>query len=326
MDMKKLCLLLALITVFCFAACGEEPKGELTLTATQTREGFLASSAMDGSTETGWVGGKKATEVNFQRFDIDFGEQRTFTKITLDDSFTQGYTNRKPDYVRAQATYQSGNVSTVAAGSTLASVLSGAADGLSWRSEAVPSANAPQWLWISLSESVQVKMLELNNEMNNSVPVSYELYYSETAHSSRKQQDGSYAYLDTATYTLIEKTDSNEDNVVEHELEEAITVRDILLKIFVQENEGEAVVASLDEILLYGETPDDYYEEHQPERFTFMGSADGKTYEIITEVMGNYNSVWTYTSSKKLTYRYIRYIVFSEYNNNFPSIGELKFE
>ena len=69
-----------------------------------------------------------------------------------------------------------------------------------------------------------------------------------------------------------------------------------------------------------------HHEEHQPVQFTFMGSNDGKTFDIITEVSGNYETVWQYVSSVELTYRYIRYIVFSEYNNNYPSIGELKFE
>jgi hypothetical protein len=281
---------------------------------------------MDGDLSVGWVCGKKATPTNFQTLDVDFGEQKTFTKITLDDSFTQGYTNRKPDYIRTQVSYQTGNVSTLGTGSALANVLSGGADGLSWMSEAVPTVDAPQWLWISLSDAVDVKKIDLNNEMNNSVPVSYELYYSETAHSSRKQQDGSYAYLDVSTYNLLAKNNENEENIIEHELDEAVTIRDILVKIYSQQNEGVDVVASLDEIMLYGETPDDYYEEHPPVQFSFMGSNDGKVYDMITEVTGNYDSVWTFTSQVELSYRYIRYILFTEYNNNYPSIGELKFE
>ena len=324
--MKKLCLFLAVLTAFALSACGKEEKGELTLSATHTKNGYSVTAAMDGDVNLGWICGKKATEASFQTFDIDFGEKRTFTKITLDDSFTDGYTNRKPDYIRTQASYQTGNVSSIGTGSALANVLSGGADGLSWKSEAVPSDAAPQWLWISLSEEINVKKIELNNEMNNSVPVSYELYYSATAHSSRKQQDGSYAYLDTETYTLLGQSNENEENIVEHEVDEAITIRDILLKIYSQKNEGEAVVASLDEVLFYGETPADYYEEHQPVQFTLMGSNDGKVFDIITEVAGNYETVWTYTAPEALTYRYIRYIVFSEYNNNYPSIGELKFE
>ncbi|MBR2968514.1 MAG: hypothetical protein IKC36_01585 [Clostridia bacterium] len=325
--MKKLCLLLAVLTVFSLSACGnKEKKGELTLSAAHTKNGYSASAVLDGNVNVGWIGGKKATEANFQTFDIDFGEEKTFTKITLDDTFADGYTNRRPDYIRTQVSYQTGNVSTVGEGSALANVLSGGADGLSWKSEAVPSADAPQWLWISLSADATVKKIELNNEMNNSVPVNYELYYSSTAHSSRKQQDGSYAYLDTSTYTLLATDNDNEENIVEHEVDEAITVRDVLIKVYSQQNEGADVVASLDEIMFYGETPADYHEEHQPVQFTFMGSNDGKVYEIITEVNGNYDSVWTFTATAELSYRYIRYIVFSEYNNNYPSIGELKFE
>ena len=86
--MKKLCLLLAVLTVFSLSACGKEKKGELTISTANTKNGFTVSAIMDGDLNVGWVCGKKATPTNFQTLDIDFGEQKTFTKITLDDSFT----------------------------------------------------------------------------------------------------------------------------------------------------------------------------------------------------------------------------------------------
>lgn len=321
---KKICLLLVAVVACFFCACGggEQPKGEPTFTANHTKDGYSASAVMDGNTEIGWVGGKKATESNFQVFNIDFGEQRTFSKITLDDSFADGYTNRPPEYIKKTVVYGEGNASSVGSGSTLVNVLSGGADGLSWTSEEIPSKENAQWIWISLSEQAEIKKIVLNNEMNNSVPVSYELYYSENAHNRRKPEK----YTDVSTYTLMQKKTDNEENVVEIESEEAIVVRDVFLKIYSQQNEGTEVIASLDEILFYGETPADYHEEHQPEKFTLMGSTDGKMFEVIVEVAGNYDAVWTYRSEKKLSYRYIRYIVFAEYNNNYPSIGEMTFE
>ena len=84
--------------------------------------------------------------------------------------------------------------------------------------------------------------------------------------------------------------------------------------------------ASLDEFLIYGETPEFYFEEHQPIKFSFLGSNDGKTFDVIVEVGGNYSSVWTYNLKSAVSYRYIRYIVFEENNNNNPSIGESKFQ
>ena len=167
-----------------------------------------------------------------------------------------------------------------------------------------------------------MKKLELNNEMNNSVVTSYELYYSSEAHNRRNEEE----YTDVTTYTLLEQKTDNEENIIEIELEEEIIVRDLFLKIYSQQNEGVDVVASMDEILFFGETPDDYYEEHQPEKFTLMGSNDGKEFSVIVEVAGNYDVVWTKTLETSVTYRYIRYVVFKEYNNNYPSIGEMSFE
>ena len=324
--MKKIASLLLALTCVCgLTACAGDgdvtpPAGELSFSAVNTKNGYTPSAVMDGDVNVGWVGSKKATETSFQVFDIDFGETKTFTSITIDDSFVGGYTNKKPDYISKTATYQNGNASSVGNG-TLAGALSGSADGQSWKSEAIPTAEAPQWIWISLSEAVDVKKIELNNEMNNSVPVSYELYYSSQAHNRRNEEE----YTDVSTYVLIDSATENEENIIEIELEEGIQVRDIFLKVFLQQNEGVDVVASLDEILFYGETPDDYYEEHQPEKFTIMGSVNGQEYDVIVEENGNYSAVWTHTLAEAVSYRYIRYVVFSEYNNNFPSIGEMTF-
>lgn len=325
-NMKKIIsLFLIFICSLSVVACGNKkesqpPKGELTFTANNTKKGFNPSAIMDGNVNEGWVGSKKATESSFQVFDIDFGEAKKFTTITIDDTFVDGYTNRKPDFVKKEAVYQNGNASSVGDG-TLAGVLSGSADGQSWKSESIPTNENVQWIWLSLSETVDVKKLELNNEMNNSVVVSYEIYYSSTAHNRRDEEE----YTNPENYALLDKNTNNEENIIEINLEDVIQVRDLFIKIYSQENEGEAVIASLDEILFYGETPDDYYEYHQPEKFTLMGSTNGKTYEIITEVNGNYEQIWTCTLDKAVTYRYIRYVVFAEYNNNYPSIGEITF-
>ena len=325
--MKK--IISVLLTVACLVgvtACKKDkgavstpPKGELTFTAANTKSGFEPSAVMDGDVNVGWVGSKRATESNFQIFDIDFGDTKSFSTITLDDSFSAGYTNRRPDYVAKTVAYGDGNALSVGDG-TVAGVLSGAADGLSWMSDAIPTEETPQWIWISFSEPVSVKKLELNNEMNNSVSVSYELYYSSEAHNSNEEH-----YTDITTYTLLDSSTDNEENIIEIELEEAITIRDLFFVVYSQQNEGVDVVASLDEFLVYGETPEDYYESHQPVKFSFLGSNDGKTYDVIVEEGGNYSDVWSYTLASSVSYRYIRYIVFAENNNNYPSIGELSF-
>lgn len=326
--MMKRCIgvFLAIACAFGLAACkdkgvGENPTGELRFSAKNTKDGYDPSAVMDGSLTTGWICSKKATESNFQVFDIDFGEVKTFTTITLDDSMTAGYTNRKPEYIAQTATYQNGNASSVGEG-TLAAVVSGAADGQSWKSDAIPTAEAPQWIWLSLANDVDVKKIELNNEMNNSVLVSYEVYYSAEAHDRRNEAE----YTDVESYVLLDKKTDNAENIIEIESEESIRVRDLFIKVFSQQNEGVDVVASLDEVLLYGETPDDYFENHQPEKFTIMGSVTGTEFDILVEVNGNYDTVWTYTLAEAVSYRYIRYVVFAEYNNNYPSIGEISFK
>ena len=317
--MKKfLCLFLAFACMLGMTACKDK---EPTFTTEHTKNGYDPASVMDGDVNVGWIGGKKASETSFQVFNIDFGEEKTFSTITIDDSFLAGYTNKKPEYLPETVVYNTGDVSSLdSTKGEMVNVLSGAADGLSWVADAIPTADAPVWLWVSLQETVNVKKIELNNEMNNSVSVSYELYYSSEAHNRREG-----TYTDVSTYTLLAKDTANTENIVEIENEEAVAVRDLLLKIYCQQNEGVDVVASLDEIFMFSETPADYHEEHQPEKFSILGSNDGKTYLDIVEVNGNYNSVWTHTLSAPVTYRYIKYIVFAEYNNNYPSLGEISF-
>lgn len=323
--MKKYPILLASVFSFLllFGGCnGEAPfKGEPTVTAVNTREGFSASAVLDGDLSVGWVGSRRASDSDFQIVEIDLGEIKTFSSVTLNDSFADGYTNKRPDYLACPVSYNSGDASEVAGGSELANVLSGGADGLSWKSENAPSPDSPQWIWISLASPVEVLKIEINNEMNNSVPESFELYYSEIPHNRREG-----TYTDVSTYTLLKKETENGENVAEIFSPEKITVSDVLLKIYSQTNEGEAVPASVDELLFYGETPGDYTEEHYPEVFTFLGSLNGTSYEVFAEETANYGSVWTRTLDKAVSYRYIKYIVFREHNNNYPSIGEIILE
>ena len=56
-----------------------------------------------------------------------------------------------------------------------------------------------------------------------------------------------------------------------------------------------------------------------------MGSNNGKEFEEICVEPANYQSVWEKTLDEAVSYRYIRYIVFEELNNNYPSIGEITF-
>lgn len=316
------CLFLGIVLTGCgtSAPSSESTIDKTTVSALNTKAGFDPQAIVDGDLTTGWVGGKKASESSFQYLTVDFGKEKTFSSLTLDDTFTGGYTNKKPDYVSESVSYNAGDASSLAAGSGLSNVLNGSADGQSWKSEAIPTASAPEWIWLSLASPVAVTKLELNNEMNNSVSTSFELYASKSAHNRREK-----TYTDTTTYDLLKKEESNTNNVYSFTLEQSTTISDLLLKIYHQENEGAAVVASLDEILFYGPTPADYHEDHEPIKFAFMGSNDGKSFDMMKEVGGNYESRWSFTNPTAWNYRYVRYVVFEEANNNYPSLGELIF-
>ena len=319
--MKKIFVFVMLVVLALSTACGEPslPEGELTLTAGTFRTGYPADYAMDGNTETGWICRKKASDANFQILTVDFGKAMTFQTVTLDDSFADGYTNTPPEDIQKQVVYNRGNVSSLEPGSSPANVISGSADGQSWISAEVPTEDAPQWLYISLREPVSTLRLVLNNQMNNSVPTAFRLYVSSSALGRDPE-----IYTDPNNYTLLKEETENENNVIEYVLDEETVISDLLLIITSQTNEGEPCVASLDEILFY-ESAEGYTETHQPVRFTMMYSMDGGSYEVFLEETANYSPVYQKTLDQAITCRFVRYLVFEEYNRNYPSIGELSF-
>lgn len=322
--MKKIIALVTAVLLFAFfVGCGKsetpEKEGEMKASAMSFKAGYTPEKAIDGDISTGWICKKKASETNMQVFNVDLGKQTEFCKIIIDDSFSAGYTNKRPAYLKKTVTYLNGNTSSIKAGTSVSNVVSGAADGLSWETENVPTEEAPEWLWISLEECVTVVKIEINNEINNSVPVSFELYVSETEHTYKN-------CTDVSDYTLVKKEEANEDKIISVEFEEAVGVKDALLIVRKQQNEGQDVAASLDEMIFCGEVPEDYTEEHYPVKFSILGSVKGNEYEEICFEKSNYLSVWEKELDKSVKYRYIRYVVFEEYNNNAPSIGEIRFE
>ena len=320
---KILCIMIAVLLMICLFACGEDEqqKGELTLSA-NSKTGHEALYAMDGDNQTGWISSKKASDINFQVLEIDFGERKTFNKIVIDDSFSQGYTNSPPEYLKKSVTYSRGNISSFETGSSPANVLSGAADGSSWISHNIPSENSPEWIWLSLEETVSATKIVLDNSMNNSSFESFKFYYSIAGTDSREVEIISNPEsFDGLLYQSVD----NSSSTLEILLSEEITIKELLLVISSQINEGENVKAALDEIFFYGNTPVDYSEPHQPVRFTIMASDDGITYQTIKAVTGNYQTIWVGNLEKSVTYRYIKYLIFEENNNNYPSIGEIQF-
>ena len=75
--MRKLtCALLISLCLLSTVSCGKKQesqlsKGELSFSAVNTKSGFEPSSVMDDDLTVGWIGSKKATESNFQVFNID---------------------------------------------------------------------------------------------------------------------------------------------------------------------------------------------------------------------------------------------------------------
>lgn len=322
--MKKIIALATVLFLIVFyVGCGKtetpEREGEMKVSAMSFKAGYTPEKAIDGDISTGWICKKKASETNMQIFNVDLGKQTEFGKIIIDDSFSAGYTNKRPAYLNKTVNYLTGNTSSIKAGASVSNAVSGAADGLSWETENVPTEEAPEWLWISLEESVAVKKIELNNDINNSVPVSFELYVSGTEHNDKN-------CTDVSGYTLVKREEANEDKIINVEFEETIEVKDTLLIVRKQQNEGQDVAASLDEIIFSGEVPEDYAEDHYPVKFSILGSVKGDEYEEICFEKSNYLSVWEKELDKPVKYRYIRYVVFEEYNNNAPSIGEIRFE
>lgn len=319
---KLLCVLMALCMLLCLGACGDgsgggnEKEGPLTLTA-QSRSGHDASFAMDGDVTTGWVGKRKASETTLQTLDIDLGKRTTFSRITIDDTFADGYTNKRPEYIQQSMRYRRGDATTIANNTSVPNVVN-ASVGQSWESTEIPTAEAPQKLYFTLTASCNVKKLVFDNDMNATALAHFAVYYSSAAVSG----DG----LDPQNYTLLQEVTDNTDNVYELVLPEAVTVTSMLLVVYSQTSSSGAVVASLDEMYFYAATAEDYTEPHQPVRFHLMGSNDGETFQVFAEENGNFNEIWEKQLDAPVTYRYIRYLVFEENGNNYPSIGEIKFE
>ena len=320
--MKKfIALVLFAFLLFSLCACGDPTQGGGPITVTaNSRDGYAASNAADGDLTTGWIGSRKANETVPQLVDIDLGSQRTIRKITIDDTFAAGFTNEKPEYLAQSVIYGRGDASSIEGGSSVPFILNGAADGQGWKSEDVPTRDDPQWLYFSLRQSCETTKIVLDNEMNNSVIQSCSIYYSAEPIDENKDLS------DPSNYTLLTDITDNTENVKEIVLEESITVSNMLILFRSQVNEGEQVVASLDEIFFYAPVGDNYSEPHQPVRFHIMGSNDGNTYETFIEENGNYSEVYIKELDTPVSYRYLRYLLFEEYNNNYPSIGEFTVE
>ena len=319
--MKKIvCVSVALLCVLSMAACGSEPAtGDLTLTA-PARDGHEAALAMDGDVLKGWVGKNRASEDFPRTFDIDFGKRTTFSRITLDDSFTDGYTNKKPAYVRQNITLARNayDATSIAGGTSVPNLFRGEADGQNWASAEIPTEEAPQFVYFTMSGACSVQRLVLDNAMNSSVMTHFAIYTSENAVQSDR--------LLPESYTLLQEVEDNTQKTFELNLEAPVTVKSMLLAVYGQKQQDEDAVAMLDEIFFYAVTPEDYTEPHYPVRFFLMGSNDGETYETFVEEYGNAEAVWVKELEKSVTYRYVRYLLFEENGNNYPSIGEIKFE
>lgn len=321
--MKRIvAFLLAIAAVIIFVGCGNgeqsEQEGEKKASAMSFKAGFTPDKAIDGDITTGWICKKKASETNMQVFNIDLGRQTEFSKITIDDSFAAGYTNKKPAFLQISAVYAKGDTSSIKSGTAPSNVVSGSADGLSWETENVPTEENPEWLWISLEDAVKVSRIELDNDINNAVAESYELYVSGTSHTGK-------TCLDVSTYSLVKTETENDEKKVIIDFDEEMTIKDVLLKVKSSVSEGIAVTASLDEIFFYGSVPEDYTEEHYPVKFSILGSVGGDTFNEICTENSNYLSVWERELEQPVKYRYIRYVVFEEYKNNAPSLGEITF-
>ena len=316
---KKLLILFLALCALCLFACGGGglPDGEFKISGT-FRTGHETAKAMDGDVSTGWICRKKANETTFQELKIDFGRSTSFQTVRLDDTFAEGYTNKPPEFLQAPAIYNRGDVSSLQRGTTPANVINGSADGQSWISSAIPTEDAPQWIYLSLQEPVDALKLELNNQMNNSIPRHFALYTSETALASGA------SVSDPSNYALLCEMTENEENVVTIEPEAETRITDVLLVIYSQVNEGEPCEASLDELLFYG-SAEGYTETHQPVHFLMMYSQDDISYEVFLEVNGNADTVYETTLDRMITCRFVKYLIFEENNNNYPSIGELSF-
>ncbi len=316
--MKRIvCALVALCFAFCLSACALQPaEGPLVVTAT-SREGHDAALAMDGDVSTGWIGARKANDTTPQILNIDLGRRVSFSKVTIDDSFADGYTNRKPEYVAAKPAFRRGDATSISVGTSIPNLFTGTADGRGWKSEEIPSDTAPQKVYFTLSSALQVQKLTFDNDMNGTVPAKFAVYYTP------EQVDGDG--LDENNYELLAEVKDNADAVCDIELQSVVSVRSMLIVIYSQTGENGATEAEMDEIFFYVATPDDYSEPHYPVRFHLMGSVDGETYEIFAEENGNYSEIWEKEFSSALEYRYIKYLLFEENGNNYPSIAEISF-
>ena len=310
---------LALVQVFALTACGdgELKEGPLTITGA-SRKGMSPEFAMDNDLTTGWVGRKRAKADACQELKIDLGKETTFSKITLDDSFAGGLTNKPAEYEQELVVIDKNSKSSMLDGTSVVNLLQGTADGQSWISENIPTVDAPEYVAFSLMETVEVKKLEFNNEMNNSVSEHFEVYYS-------SETLGRKDLSDITKYTKLFEVTDNEETIYSYIPEEKVTVGSLYVKFYKQTSEEEACVASLDEVFFYVE-PQASAETHQPIHFIMMHSKDGKTYEQFLEEKANYDVVYQKTLDAPITCRFIKYLVFEENGNNYPSIGELILE
>ena len=309
-----LCLVAAVLLVV--AAC--EKTGTLSATANGNREGFGAEKVIDGDRATGFVSDKVASATLYViEINIDLGKKQTVQKVTLDDTFSDGFTNETAAYQKNRLSLKVGDAgfhtnAPIVNNNPVNKVFDGGVGGNKfWQTDIVPTDDAPVYFNANFRNKTKISKVEMDNSYSMTAPVHFAVYAATTELSAAAAQDKS-------NYTKLFEVTDNDKEVYAYALSEQIEAWHIFYEVYDQS--GEAVI--LDELTLY-EDADGEAGEHYPVHFALMYSLDGEEFEEFYTTRSNSKALIEIELEQALEARYIKYIVFKELDDNYASMGEI---
>lgn len=302
--MKRLFVVLILVAAVGLTGCKEAKSIEVEVKPIRQNSfqvGYEVDKMMDEDLLTGWIAEKSIEANGSEVVEIDLGEVRTISSISLDDTFPDGYTNEIDPYDPVDVLIADWDCTTWEGNDTPERLFDGMVGRKGWRADIVPTAEEPVFVVAQLSETKMIGKIELNNQGYGTVPKSFEIQVS----------------LDGESYTTVYTNEANDKDKLVCTLDEAMETN--YIKYTVYDQSGETV--SLDEMVLYTLNADKVF-EHYPRKFSILVAGEDAEYEVLVMENANDASLWHHTFEPREV-RYIKYVVMAEFGDNKPSVGEL---
>ena len=318
----RLCSIVCLSLIVLISGCSSPAspsEAQVELSSTRAYNDHVASLAMDGDTETGWVSAGIPSLINIPMLEINFDRAVRISSITIDDSFADGRTEEAREFETVVPSVKSAAfayTSVPAEGKSAINVF-GENLGSGWQAQEVPRGDAPQAFYGEFRTAIQADRVVVDNLANDVIPISFKVFVCEEAVPAESKLDPGYA-----GWHEVLAGEENEELVVAGTFTESMSVKSVLYVVWEHDSSSQGACLSGLYLQKRLDTPDT---AHYPVDFDLLYSEDGEVYEII-EVRDNQSAVYRYEFPENTVVRSLRYLPITEYDGNKPSVGEIVIE